>query len=80
MLNRIREKKRGVPISQSKSFRPNISTADVAWTHKWHAAKIQKENMEIFITGIGFSSAFDTIRRSELLKIAEEFWKRMKQK
>ena len=29
--------------------------------------------MEIFITGINFSSAFDTIRRSELLKITEEF-------
>ena len=34
---------------------------------------MQKENIEIFITGIDFSSAFDTIRRSELLKIAEEF-------
>ena len=29
--------------------------------------------MEIFITDIDSSSAFDTIRRSELLKIAEEF-------
>ena len=31
------------------------------------------KNIKILITGIDFSSAFDTIRRSELLKIAEEF-------
>ena len=72
-LNRIREKSEEYISPNQSGFRPNRSTADVAWTHKWLAAKVQKENIEIFITGIDFSSAFDTIRRSELLKIAEEF-------
>ena len=61
-------------ISHSQSgFRPNRSTADVVWTHRFLAAKAQKEKMEIFITGIDMSAAFDTIRRDKLLKIAEEF-------
>ena len=36
---------------------PNRSATDVAWNHKWFAAKTQKENThEIFITWIDFSS------------------------
>ena len=72
-LNRIREKSEKYISHNQSGFRPNRSTADVAWTHKWLAAKVQKEHIEIFITGIDFSSAFDTISRSKLLKIVEEF-------
>ena len=59
-------------ISHSQSgFRPNRSTADVAWTHKWLAAKTLQEKINITITGIDMSAAFDTIDRATLLNIFE---------
>ncbi|KAK3773203.1 hypothetical protein RRG08_025869 [Elysia crispata] len=59
-------------ISHSQSgFRPNRSTADVAWTHKWLAAKTLQEKINITITGIDMSAAFDTIDRATLLNILE---------
>ena len=39
------------------------------WTHRWLLAKIQKENIVIYVTGIDMSSAFDTIRREKLIDI-----------
>ena len=72
-LNRIRPKTEEFISNNQSGFRPNRSTADVAWTHKWLAAKVQKEKEEIFITGIDFSSAFDTIKRSKLIQIINEF-------
>ncbi|GFS09675.1 RxLR effector candidate protein [Elysia marginata] len=39
------------------------------WTHKWLAAKTNAENVEIKITGIDISAAFDTIDRKALLDI-----------
>ena len=57
-------------LSQSQSgFRPNRSTADVSWTHKWLAAKTLQEKIQIKITGIDMSAAFDTIERKTLLDI-----------
>ena len=39
-------------LSHSQSgFRPDRSTADVAWAHKWLAAKTKKEDVEIKIQG-----------------------------
>ena len=35
--------------------------------------KTQVQDIAIFITGIGMSSVFDTIYRSELFQIVEEF-------
>ncbi|KAK3797961.1 hypothetical protein RRG08_018765 [Elysia crispata] len=59
-------------LSHSQSgFRPERSTSDVAWTHKWLAAKAKKEDVEIKITGIDMSAAFDTIDRQILLDITE---------
>ena len=50
-------------LSHSQSgFRPDRSTADVAWAHKWLAAKTKKD----------MSSAFDTIDRQTLLDILRE--------
>ena len=37
------------------------------------AAKVQAQDIAIFITGIDMSSALDTIYRNELFKIVEEF-------
>ena len=60
-------------MSHSQSgFRPERSTTDVAWAHKWLAAKTKKEDVEIKITGIDMSSAFDTIDRQTLLDILTE--------
>ncbi|KAK3795533.1 hypothetical protein RRG08_036860 [Elysia crispata] len=57
-------------LSKSQSgFRPDRSTADVVWTHKWLAAKTLKEDVIIKISGIDMSAAFDTIDRNQLLNI-----------
>ena len=64
-------------MSHSQSgFRPDRSTADVAWAHKWMVAKTKKEDVEIKITGIDMSSAFDTIDRQTLLDILREIMER----
>ena len=57
-------------LSHSQSgFRPERSTSDVVWTHRWLAAKTVTENINIKITGIDMSAAFDTINRDILLQI-----------
>ena len=57
-------------LSHSQSgFRPERSTSDVVWTHRWLAAKTVAENINIKITGIDMSAAFDTIDRDILLQI-----------
>ncbi|KAK3764914.1 hypothetical protein RRG08_025435 [Elysia crispata] len=58
-------------VCSQSGFRPERSTSDVAWTHKWLAAKAKKEDVEIKITGIDMSAAFDTIDRQILLDIIE---------
>ena len=71
VLDRIRDKTETF-LSQSQSgFRQHRSTADVVWTHRWIAAKTSIEQMEIHITGIDMSSAFDTIDRTKLLEILD---------
>ena len=60
-------------LSHSQSgFRPERSTSDVVWTHRWLAAKTVTENINIKITGIDMSAAFDTINRDILKDIVEE--------
>ncbi|GFR73790.1 very-long-chain enoyl-CoA reductase [Elysia marginata] len=54
------------------AFRPDRSTSDAIWTHKWLAAI---RDIPIKITGIDTSAAFDTINREVLLKILEEIVK-----
>ena len=57
-------------LSHSQSgFRPERSTSDVVWTHRWLAAKTVTENINIKITGIDMSAAIDTIDRDILLQI-----------
>ncbi|GFS20569.1 retrovirus-related Pol polyprotein LINE-1 [Elysia marginata] len=52
-------------ISHSQSgFRPNRSTADVAWTHKWLATKTLQEKINITITGIDIFSSLRHNRQS----------------
>ena len=61
-------------LSHSQSaYRPNRSTSDIIWAYRWLIAKAQTVGIEILITGIDMSSAFDTIIRSELLQILDTF-------
>ena len=61
-------------LSQSQSaYRPGRSTSDIVWSHRFLAARIQKYQEEIFITGIDMTSAFDTIRRTTLIEILQSF-------
>ena len=53
-----------------RAHRQQVSaTADVVWTHKWLAAKTLKEDVNIKISGINMTAAFDTIDRNQLLNI-----------
>ncbi|KAK3762174.1 hypothetical protein RRG08_040542 [Elysia crispata] len=52
-------------------FRPEGGASDVAWAHEWLAGRAGKEDVEIEVTGIDMSAAFDTIDRQILLDIIE---------
>ena len=70
-LYRIRDEVEMYLSVNQRGFRPFRSTADVVWTHRWFAAKAALSNINIKITGIDMSSAFDTINRELLLNILE---------
>ena len=55
------------------AYRNNRSTTDAIWAYRWILAKVQEEQTTIFITGIDMSAAFDTINRSILISLIEEF-------
>merc|ERR1712115_733560 len=59
--------------ANQSGFRPFRSTLDVVWTHRWLAAKTALSDLEIKVTGIDMSAAFDTIQRQRLLQILEQF-------
>ena len=70
-LTRIRPAvEKYISCSQS-GFRPNRSTSDVVWAHRWISAKVLNyADIEIDITGIDMSTAFDTIQRKQLLQLS----------
>ena len=73
-INRT-EKKIDNYISKSQSaYRKSRSTTDIVWAHRWLAAKAQEQEITIHITGIDMSSAFNTLLREELMKIATEIF------
>ena len=53
------------------AYRQSRSTTDVIWAYRWIAAKAQKEDIQIYSTGIDMSSAFDTIHRDRIISIAQ---------
>ena len=60
-------------LSHSQStYRQSRSTTDIVWSYRWIAAKTQKENIQIYSTGIDMSSAFDTIHRDQIISIAQK--------
>lgn len=71
VLQRIRPKVEEYLSHSQSGFRPNRSTSDIVWMHKWLAAKVNLTKLEIKITGIDMSAAFDTIRRDVLLQVLE---------
>ena len=73
VLTRIQPKVDKYLSHTQSAYRPGRSTADIVWTHRWLAARAQKYDEEIHITGIDLSSAFDTILRQKLLDILETF-------
>ena len=67
------------------TYRPRKSTTDVVWTMKWIVAKIMSfQDISVDLVAIDMSSAFDTIRRPNLInklgEIASEDVKRMAMK
>ena len=71
-MNRIDEKI-NKHISQTQSaYRKNRSTTDIVWAHRWITAKTQIQDITVYITGIDMSTAFDTIDREKIIKIAEQ--------
>ena len=67
-LNRIKPSLEQVLSSSQAAYRPNRCTTDVVWAYRWMLAKIQEYvDMEVQVTGIDMSAAFDTINRQELL-------------
>ena len=60
-------------LSQSQSaYRKKRSTTDIVWAYRWIVAKTQKEELEVFSTGIDMSSAFDTIHRDKVINICQQ--------
>ena len=54
------------------AYRPNRSTTDVVWAHRFICSKVQLyQDVEIIIVGIDMSSAFDTIERGKLMQELE---------
>ena len=61
-------------LSHSQSaYRQGRSTSDIVWCHRFLAARVQKFQEEITITGVDMTSAFDTIKRTKLIEILETF-------
>ncbi|GFR60594.1 LINE-1 retrotransposable element ORF2 protein [Elysia marginata] len=68
-LTRIRPAVENYISCSQSGFRPNRSTSDVVWAHRWISAKVLNyAEIEIDITGIDMSAAFDTIDRKQLLQ------------
>ena len=55
------------------AYREGKSTSDIIWCFRWLAAKMQVVKGRIFVTGIDMTSAFDTIKRSNLIEILATF-------
>ncbi|GFR99671.1 very-long-chain enoyl-CoA reductase [Elysia marginata] len=69
-LTRIRHAVENYISCSQSGFRPNRSTSDVVWAHRWISAKVLNyAEIEIDITGIDMSAAFDTIDRKQLLQL-----------
>ena len=63
-------------LSQSQSaYRKGRSTTDILLAYKWIIAKVENQDLIVYITGIDMTSAFDTINRNKVLKITKDILK-----
>ena len=72
-LERIKDRVNVYLSASQSAYREKRSTSDIVCCHRWVAARIQKFQETVYITGIDMSSAFDTIRRQKLLEIFATF-------
>ena len=70
---RISSKVNNYLSASQHAYREGKSTSDIIWCFRWLAAKMQIVKGRIYVTGIDMSSAFDTIKRSNLLEILRKF-------
>ena len=73
VLRRIQPKVGQFLADSQAAYRSNRSTSDIVWAYKWIIAKTQISEIKVYITGIDMSSAFDTIRREQLISIVKKF-------
>ena len=73
VLRRIQPKVEQFLADSQAAYRTNRSTSDIVWAYKWIIAKTQTSQIKVYITGIDMSSAFDTIRREQLIGIVKKF-------
>ena len=67
-LNRITPKVEQYLSQSQAAYRRKRSTTDIVWAHRFIIAKMQiYRDLQVKITGIDMSSAFDTIDRKNLL-------------
>lgn len=71
-LKRINSKINSYLSASQAAYRTGRSTTDIVWAHKFIIAKVQKyQELEVYITGIDMSAAFDTIHRHSVIKELE---------
>ena len=73
VLRRIQPKVGQFLSDSQAAYRPNRSTSDIVWAYKWIIATTQISQLNIYITGIDMNSAFDTIRREQLISVVRKF-------
>jgi len=73
VLKRIQGKVNSYISQYQSGFRPNRSTADLVWCHRFLAARCLKYQQSLYVLGIDMSKAFDTISRNKLMSILESF-------
>ena len=80
-LNRIKEKVNKHVQHTQAAYRPNRSTTDIVWAHRFICSKVQLyQDVEIIIVGIDMSSAFDTIERGKLMQELETLLHELEQR
>ena len=48
-------------------YRPKRSTGDIVWTHRFIIDKVELyQDLEVYLTGIDMSSAFDTTKQTKI--------------
>jgi hypothetical protein len=71
VLRRITPLVEGYISPAQSGFRRGRQTTDVVWTYRWIQAIATKFDAEMYMVGIDFSKAFDSLNRIVLMEILE---------